>query len=53
MGVPNVGPKERLQALHTQRGLPSFEPFFTTWVAPQRGQGGFVDEGFRGISITS
>jgi hypothetical protein len=38
--VPRVGPNERPQFRQTQRGRPPLLPFFTTWVAPQRGQGG-------------
>jgi hypothetical protein len=41
IAVPRVGPKERPQFRHTQRGRPPWLPFWITWVAPQRGQGGF------------
>jgi hypothetical protein len=40
IAVPRVGPKERPQFRHTQRGRPPWLPFWITWVAPQRGQGG-------------
>jgi hypothetical protein len=46
IAVPRVGPNERLQLRQTQRGCPSLLPFFTIWVAPQRGQGGWLDKVF-------
>jgi hypothetical protein len=53
IAVPRVGPNERPQFRQTQRGRPPLLPFFTTWVAPQRGQGGFWELGFRFIGPTS
>jgi hypothetical protein len=53
IAVPRVGPNERWQFRHTQRGRPPLLPFWIPWVAPQRGQGGLSGLGFRAIFLTS
>jgi hypothetical protein len=53
IAVPRVGPNERWQFRHTQRGRPPLLPFWILWVAPQRGQGGLSGLGFRAIFLTS
>jgi hypothetical protein len=53
IAVPRVGPNERPPFRQTQRGRPPLLPFWITWVAPRRGQGGFWGWGFRFIGPTS